>query len=454
MIIKKAKALAFAAMVLIAGFLVVTMVATAIKAAKSDVGALRRLPDGSTLLLREAVFTATNSYTYTHQSGNKLLRFLAPILPGSIARRFNLAGGSFGFGIDGNTNLIVITVNRSGSSSRGSSVGRLQVFDNPTNAFDACWGANTLGLPTETVHGWTVRAFPRRGRFITLRLLMDPDGVWTQATDFRIQNPLHSDFPQWTAESSPIRKADGDLGVTLSEFQCGAPMARRRPVAPGSILPRKTRLVFAFDEQQHPSDNWRVQKLTISDATGNCWSPYLDFVDQDFNWSTNGTVEFFGALWPAENAWKLDLEVIQTGGFKPVDLWEIPIELPVAAQVTSLTNFWNHEGHSITLVALAAPNTDHAGDFKWVAKWWGQDRNSVYSLALKTDGDFNGWRLTVVRAVDQTGAEVKLVQHGNQDYPKQAVFLKPGEGAKVVRLTLALQKSRFVHFLAHPQFVE
>jgi hypothetical protein len=106
------------------------------------------------------------------------------------------------------------------------------------------------------------------------------------------------------------------------------------------------------------------------------------------------------------------------------------------------------------LIALAAPNTDHAGDFKWLAKWWGDDRNRVYSLALKTEGDFDRWRLSVVRAVDQTGAEVMLMQHGNQDYPNQALFLKPDDSARMVRLTLALQKSRSVQFLARPHFLD
>jgi hypothetical protein len=56
--------------------------------------------------------------------------------------------------------------------------------------------------------------------------------------------------------------------------------------------------------------------------------------------------------------------------------------------------------------------------------------------------------------VDQAGEEVKIVQHGNQDYPNQAIFLKPGEGAKVVRLLLALKNSRSVEFVARPQFVQ
>src|SRR5436190_1755828 len=82
----------------------------------------------------------------------------------------------------------------------------------------------------------------------------------------------------------------------------------------------KTRLVFSFAEDGLPMNNWRVQKLTISDATGNRWSPYLESVNQNFDRATNGMAEFFGALWPGENAWKFDVEFVRTAGFSADEL--------------------------------------------------------------------------------------------------------------------------------------
>jgi hypothetical protein len=450
---KRLHRLRFALASLVGGAVVVAVVGLLLTGERTDVGLSRKLPDGSVLVLRQVVCVA-NSFTYNHQRGGPLVRLITPVLPNFIRTRFNLYGGTFGFGLDTNTNLIAITVNRK-SGAWSSEVQRLQVFDDQGDSFDACWGANTLGMPGETVHGWQVRALPRRNRKLGLRFLAGtPQGGWTNAAEFQIPNPLFASYPQWTPEPCPATKADGNLSVTLMEFQSGARMSGRRGEGDQAIAPRKTRLVFSFADDGKPSQDLRVQKLTISDATGNHWAPYLDFVNQDFNWATNGTVEFYGALWPGESAWSLDLEAVRSRGFRSEELWEVTLPLPPAGTVAALTNQWEREGRTVTLAGLASPGVDHPGGFKWVAKWWGEDKPHVYSLALQLGGDFNGWRLSVVRAVDQAGAEVKLMQHGSQDEPLQAVFLRPNDTATEMRLTLALQRSRFVHFLARPEFVK
>ena len=418
-----------------------------------DVGTVRGLPDGSTLELRQVLFA--KGYQYQHQSGNRFTRFVAPMTPAFIRNRFFPSfSGSFGFGGDENTNLIVVTVNRCSAPNWWSSLARLRVFDEQGNVYDARWGSHTLGYPGEIVHGWQIRAFPRRSKTVGLSFLaQNPDGSWTNVCAFTIRNPASADCPQWTPESRPYTKSDGDLAVTLREFQSGGRMSGDRGQGDERTAARKTRVVFAFAKDRRPADNWRVQKLTIADATGNLWSPYLDFLKQDFDWTTNCTVEFFGALWPGENAWKLDAEFVRISGFNPDELWEAPpMPLPGPGLVTDLTNSWQHDGVTVQLVSVASPNTDHAGGFKWIAKWWGEDKSKVFSIALQISPELKNRRLSVARVLDQDGREVEVVQHGNQDYPQQALFLKPVEAARELRLTFALQQSRFVQFLARPEF--
>ena len=419
-----------------------------------DIGAVRRLADGSTLELRQVIFT--NAYQYSHRGGNRFLRFIEPITPPFIRNRFFPSRtGGFGFGTEGNTNLIVVTVNRCSAPNWWSSLARLRVFDEQGDVYDARWGAHTMGFPGEVVHGWQIRAFPRRSKTVGLRFLaQNSDGSWTNASEFTIRNPAYAAYPRWTPEPWPSTKSAGDLAVTLREFQSGGRMSGHGGQGNEQTAARKTRLVFAFANEGRSVENWRVQKLTISDATGNRWFPYLDFVKQEFDWTTNGTVEFFGALWPGENAWRLDVEFVRTGGFSPDELWDVPpIRLPAPGLLTDLTNSWHHDGVTVQLVALASPTTDHPGGFKWIAKWWGEEKNMVYSLALKVSPELKDHRLSVARVLDQEGREVEVVQHGNQDYAEQALFLKPGETARELKLTFAMQRSRFLQFLARPEFV-
>ena len=422
---------------------------------RSDVGRTVPLHDGGTLTLKQVTFTH-KSFTYLHQSGNRFLRFIAPALPSGWRNKLNFSGGSMSFGGDGSTNLYIVTVtNPKGSGFPSEPIGRVRVLDEQSNAFDACWGASTLGMEGATVHCWHIASFPRRSPFLHVQFMAArTNGDWAKEAEFKIPNPAFGSYSQWDAQPLPVTSESGDLAVTLKEFRSGEKMSGRRGRGDDSVAARKTQLLFTFAEKGVSSDDWRVQKLTLSDATGNHWSPYLDLIHQDFNWSTNGAVEFFGALWPGEKAWKLELEVVRSRGFQPSELWEMEFQLPRPGTLLNLTNQWESDGQKVELVGIASPKREFTGDFKWIAKWWGQNQDKVYSLAVKLGPDVAGHRLEFVRAVDQKGAEVKLIQHGSQDEDKQALFLRPGEEAESVKLTLALQRSRFVQFLARPDFAQ
>ena len=423
---------------------------------RSDVGLVQKLPNGSTLLL-EKVEVVSTSYQYRYSELPKPLRIFGSILPDFVRRRYGSGSGSIGVGSDGNTNLIAVTILRGSQRQRDLTPGRLRVIDNEGNTFDACWGASTLGMQDATVNVWQIRAFPRRSQKLWLEFLaMDTTGNWVGIGKFEVPNPLFARAPQWTPESLPITRRDGDLSATLAEFVSGEPMTRRSGRDP-LTAPRKTRVRLTFAENGVSSENWRVQKLTISDPTGNDWFPYLDFVKKDFNWAANGAVEFLGALWPGEQACKLRTELVRIAGHSPEEIWEASVPLPAPGTVANLTNRWEREGIAIKLVALASPATDHAGDFKWVAKWWGDDQDKVYALAVKVEPKLTHHRFLAIGEGAAADGDVVIVQHGSQDSSKQAVFFKlaPAIAADSpsVRLKFALQRSRFVEFVARPVFV-
>ncbi len=406
--------------------------------------------------LQESVFTSDN-VQFPISEGSRWARFLSPILPGSLRQRFGVAVvNNFVFKGSGTTNLFLLTETRAPANSIAPKLGRLKVFDAAGEEYEAGWGLVSLDyMPTRVFHAWQVPAFPRRGRELGFRVLAaTPDGDWTNGVEFKIPNPAYAKYPQWTAESWPVAKRSGDLEVTLKEFESGGPMTGPRGQGSVAMAARMTRVALGFQQAGRPVDNWRLQTPTISDATGNRWSPYRNSEKVDSSWGTNGTAEFMGALWPSEDAWRLKAEVARTSGFSPDEVWNVALPIPAAGAVTALTNQWEHEGLGVELVGLGSPKTEHPGEFMWVAKSWGEAQDETYSLAVKLGTEPAGRRFSLVKAVDQAGHDVKVVKHQGTDGREQAVFFRPGASTTEVHFTFVIQRSRFVEFLARPEFVK
>jgi hypothetical protein len=438
--------------------LIVVLVIVSLIRASSDIGTKRQLSDGSTLLLQQVTFT-DQSFMYTHHGTGsdwkgKMMAHLNRLLPEKLQRWQSM--GSFGMGGNGETNLYVVTVNQGPSNgSWNSKINRLQIGDEQGDFYDACWGASTIGFPGETAHGWCPQAFPRRSKYLLLRLLaIANDGTWTNSAEFKAPNPAFRNLTQWIAEPWPITKTNGPLTITLTNFESGAKLKGNRGKGTADVAARLTRWNFDFMEDGAATKDWRIQKLTIRDATGNKWSPYLDLDGTaDFTWAKGGTVEMFGALWPGEDAWKMDVEAVRTRGFKDDETWTTEVTLPARGAVDAHTNSWTRDNVTVKLASLASPNTDHPGDMKWVAKWWGEKMNETYSLCVAVKPGLRGHRVMLLSARDQDGNKVKIVQHTSQDGGLQAVFFRPDKDAKTVQFTFALPKSRTVQFVAKPRQV-
>ena len=268
--------------------------------------------------------------------------------------------------------------------------------------------------------------------------------------------------------------------MTLEEFHSGAPY-RDSVTADSQTVMRETHLNFTFAQNGRPADNWRIEKLRISDATGNAWFPILETFTPDTNRTNQsrpaGSVaRFFSALWPGENAWKLEGEFVRTGGFSPGEIWESPmLAIPAFGVDTNLNARFERDGVTVELAGLASPGTDLPEHFGRMAEIEGKDRGKIIALAIRVSPELKGRRLSPVRAVDQDGNEVRLVAHRNwfeaerfwesstnvfemveprnSGPTQQVLLLDPGDRARQIQLTFALQRSRFVQFLARPEFV-
>lgn len=417
-----------------------------------------RLPDGSEYVLGRVAFT--NTYNYTQNREPAWMRRFSKLIPDFIEKRFVMSGGSIAMGTSTETNLMVVIESRNDGPPNGPPVAQprwLRVRDEDGNAFAGNTRSGVLSSGNnEAISVWVVSELPRRTRQLNLEpLVLLSNGTWTNIGPFQIANPFFGNFPQWKPEPLPQTRTNNGLSATLIKLISGSStssIAQGAPASPAN--PRSTRIEFSFSESGHRVSHYDIHQLTISDATGNNWSPYLGINNARAGWTTNGVAEFVGALWPGEDAWKIELQALRNTDFMHDEIWSLPaIALPNAQTHDDLTNRFEIDGLSIQLANIEAPGVQVTNSWQWIVRYWGQER-SVYALGVKFDEDMRDRRLIVVEARDQLGKPFKLVEQRGADYPQQALFLQSSEGATELHLKLAFPKLKKFEYLAHPEFVE
>src|SRR5206468_1932416 len=144
-----------------------------------------------------------------------------------------------------------------------------------------------------------IRAFPRRGRELRLRLMDNTSSLG----EIRIPNPARGSYPQWRPQTLPV-SSDHGLEISLMGFrsyQSGAATFTKQGVYP------RTQCSFRVRENGRESTAWLPLSFEISDATGNHWWPLRDSLLEGVD-GTEIRAGFLGALWPGEKAWKLVVE--------------------------------------------------------------------------------------------------------------------------------------------------
>lgn len=158
---------------------------------------------------------------------------------------------------------------------------RLAVSDEQGQSFDP--GVNHLGGNGV----FEVDAFPRRGHELTLRLMQGQ----ALLASFKIPNPAPGPHPKWVASPLPQTTQDREFEATLEQFI----------VDP---LNNRTECHFTIRFQNQRTTEWKPLSFEVSDATGNRWRPALDTSSRTSD-PPHVMGRFFGALWHAEEAWKL-----------------------------------------------------------------------------------------------------------------------------------------------------
>ncbi len=304
------------------------------------------------------------------------------------------------------------------------------------------------------VMGVQIAAFPRRERKIYLRIMSNgPSRQQVSKTEFVISNPSRGPFAKWTPDPLPGTQSDGDLDVTLTRlsygdqgigFNFGNGRTKNDPISKAVLA------AFRTEQNGVVVTNWQPVRIETSDATGN----HI----QNNSWSNRrendeAVMIYQWGLWPDEPAWKLRVEMSRTSGFKADEIWSVT-NVPV--QPGSQQDMWNYGGPNQRDAKPAFAETNLNGIHL-----------KIYPAIQITDQNFgngqkqggirvaaspdlpDGYRLAIM-AVDERGHELQSWGPNGGGGSYTAQFPDIGN-AKILNITVALHKSRFVEFTVKPE---
>lgn len=432
-------------------------------------GQTRRLADGSVLQL-EAV-----SYERQHLLVDRGWRqkLLGPVLrhsfPSNAEYSFDSDTDELAFllfqrtipGSKGWKGCAVVSVDE-----HGCRVGRGTAMTVPALASGS--------LSTRTPIYGALDAFPRRAG--TFRLRVYPENSISPAAEFRVINPKPGPYPTWRPDPLPMTRRQGALQVTLSPLttdlswpdllqsqpplssselqKYGAYMARyplwsRMLPAPWQV--GWTRASFRILDHGRPSRDWRLEGVTVADATGNA----LPYRAQDPRTCLRSGSDPAGHLWFAfhkglcarESAWKLRAFLPWVGPADPrrADLrWtmhQVPVPLP--GETIPLDATMTRQAVTLRVRGVSGSNTRSSDQFRTPVK-----TIRVHAEVRRPAG----LRLRLLTcATDEQGRELGLPSNSVFDgrYEWQPTLQIPS-GVKTLTLTFAVWKERIFEFLVRP----
>jgi len=276
------------------------------------------------------------------------------------------------------------------------------------------WGSMAWHqLGRMTVETFEIPTFPRRGERVTLHFL--PDGYDhhpQNQPDFTVRTPPHARFPVWAPKTSREMTLDGRTKVALERFETVTP--------PGG----GTRLRLRIRENGRPSDNWAVERVSISDPTGNRWDTF------GYGPSSAGAIDIDNGslLLPNEPAYRIRLEMARTGRFPPNEVWTVPdLPEPAPREIVRINRRREMWDGTVTLAELYGP--DNGG--RWaVGRIWGTRLRSRLRAISPSGGPYH-----LILPPDTRGGFL--------------VHVPVAKGGGTSRLKLALTPLRTVEFLAH-----
>jgi hypothetical protein len=195
--------------------------------------------------------------------------------------------------------------------------------------------------------------------------------------------------------------------------------------------------------------NWQPYRIAMSDATGNhiqnnSWSNRRD--------KDEAVMVYQWGLWPDEPAWKLDVEMTRTSGFKDDETWTVQ-NLPVKPGTQQ--DLYNYTRNSRTNSAFAETTLNGVHLMIYPAVQFtdqnfgnGQKMGGI-RLQVDPEPDTLQMRMGIGSLTDEQGHNLQS-WGPNGGGGSESIQIQDLRNAKMLNVTIAIHKSRFVEFTVKP----
>jgi len=315
--------------------------------------------------------------------------------------------------------------------------------------------SGTAIVRRSNITGWELPLHPRRAKEFKIRIYgRELSGNVTRIGELTVRNPRAGRLPTWPAETLPATRQTNNLEVNLTKLETGFTGKEAGRASAREVAKCFSRATFTVKENGVPTEKWSVCGIRMSNAAGEV-RPLGTYVSR---WERGEhKVDFEGALWQEEAAWKLAMDFARTGNYPADELWRVegvpapgPGELLMARSVTNL--------HFVELefLGVSGPKTVLPADYAAI--------RPHANLHVRTPHPMDGVRLALVevrddqsRKLETKGSTARISTGGRGNTPKEMLHgfaIELPEHAKSLDITLAATRIVSVEFLAKPALTE
>jgi hypothetical protein len=299
--------------------------------------------------------------------------------------------------------------------------------------------------------GWELKEFPRRANETELRVYcQDYDDRIVRIAEFKVRNPRPVKLPPWTAETLPATRTTNELEITLTRLETGLTEKETGFGPAGDGAKSFSRATFAIKENGTPTEKWSACGISASNAVGEI-HPGGSYGSR---WSRGEhKVDFDGALWLEEAAWKLVVDFARTGDFPLDELWSVKgVSVPGAGWLMETRIATNLFSEELEFLGVSGPKTHLPEGYAGI-----QPHANIH---VRTPHPMDGLRLGLVEVRDDQGRKlatkgstVRTSMGGRGNTPREMLHgfaVEIPEDAKSLDIRFAATRVRSVEFLAKP----